>query len=167
MATGFRVEKDSLGTLQVPSGAYYGVQTARAVENFPVSGYRAHPALILAYVHIKRAAAEVNNHLGMLDKRRRDAIVKACDSVLNDAQKLLKRDPFGKDRSGTLLDEWVIDVYQAGAGTSFNMNTNEVLANLANERFGKDAEEKERGTYKFVHPNDHVNMAQSLSLIHI
>src|SRR5690606_23159652 len=112
-------------TLKVPADAYYGVQAARAGANFPISGMRAHPALILAYVQIKRAAAVTNHKLGMLDKPRADAIVKAADLVLADAAKLLKADPQAVDRSGNLLDQWVIDVYQAGAGTSFNMNTNE------------------------------------------
>ncbi|MCB1221240.1 MAG: aspartate ammonia-lyase [Planctomycetales bacterium] len=161
MSAKFRTEKDSLGTLQVPADAYYGVQAARAVANFPISGMRAHPALILAYVQIKRAAAVTNLKLGMLDKPRADAIIKAADLVLADAAKLLKRDPQAVDRSGNLLDQWVIDVYQAGAGTSFNMNTNEVLANLANEKYARKAADKARGSYSFVHPNDHVNMAQS------
>ena len=123
MSAKFRTEKDSLGTLQVPADAYYGVQAARAVANFPISGMRAHPALILAYVQIKRAAAVTNLKLGMLDKPRADAIIKAADLVLADAAKLLKRDPQAVDRSGNLLDQWVIDVYQAGAGTSFNTTT--------------------------------------------
>ncbi len=161
MSAKFRTEKDSLGTLQVPADAYYGVQAARAVANFPISGMRAHPALILAYVHIKRSAAVTNSKLGMLDKPRAEAIFKAADLVLADAAKLLKADPQAVDRSGNLLDQWVIDVYQAGAGTSFNMNTNEVLANLANEKYAKKAADKARGGYSFVHPNDHVNMAQS------
>ncbi|MCB1217722.1 aspartate ammonia-lyase [bacterium] len=161
MSAKFRTEKDSLGPLQVPADAYYGVQAARAVANFPISGMRAHPALILAYVHIKRAAAVTNCKLGMLDEPRRDAIVKAADLVLKDAAKLLKSDPQAVERSGNLLDQWVIDVYQAGAGTSFNMNTNEVLANLANEKYARKAADKVRGSYSFVHPNDHVNMAQS------
>ena len=161
MSAKFRTEKDSLGTLKVPADAYYGVQAARAVANFPISGMRAHPALILAYVHIKRAAALSNHSLGMLSEPLSSAIVKACDLVLADAAKLAKSDPQAVDRSGNLLDQWVIDVYQAGAGTSFNMNTNEVLANLANEKFAKQPAQRERGSYSFVHPNDHVNMAQS------
>jgi fumarate hydratase class II/aspartate ammonia-lyase len=161
MSAKFRTEKDSLGTLKVPADAYYGVQAARAVANFPISGMRAHPALILAYVHIKRAAAVSNHRLGMLDAPLSEAIVKACDLVLADAAKLQKTDPQAVERRGNLLDQWVIDVYQAGAGTSFNMNTNEVLANLANEKFAKKPADRERGSYSFVHPNDHVNMAQS------
>ena len=140
MATKFRTEKDSLGPLKVPVDAYYGVQTARAVANFPVSGLRAYPELILAYVHMKRAAAVVNHKLKMLDKRRRDAIVETCDWILAEADKLLKQDPLGKHREGNILDQWVLDIYQAGAGTSFNMNSNEVIANLANERYGRGKE---------------------------
>jgi aspartate ammonia-lyase len=161
---GMRVEKDSLGELLVPQDAYYGVQTARAVANFPISGLRAHPALILSYIHIKRAAAQVNLELGMLDKRRCEAIVKTCDMLLAEAAKARRpytEQPTGYDLSGSLLAQWVLDAYQAGAGTSFNMNSNEVIANLANERYGKTAAEKARGSYAFVNPNDHVNMAQS------
>ncbi len=146
-----RTEKDSLGELEVPASAYYGVQTARAVFNFPISGIYPSDqaygsgALIEAYVHMKRAAAVVNHNLGMLDKPRCDAIVSACDHVL----------------SGNLREQWVVDAYQAGAGTSFNMNTNEVLANYANEQFAPTPADKKRGAYTFVNPNDHVNMAQS------
>jgi len=161
MLSGYRKETDSLGELKVPADAYYGVQTARAVANFPISGMRAYPALINAYVLIKRCAAVVNNDLGMLDKRRRDAIVKAADWIIKEIVRLEKKDPEGIERGGHIIEHWPVDVYQAGAGTSFNMNTNEVIANLANERFGKTDEEKERGSYIFVHPNDHVNMAQS------
>src|SRR6185369_3371212 len=114
-----RAEKDSLGTKEVPADAYYGVQTLRAVENFPVSGLKAHPRLIFAYVSIKKACALANRDLGELDKAKADAILKACDKILSD------------------LPSWqgsfVVDVYQAGAGTSFNMNTNEVITNLALE----------------------------------
>jgi fumarate hydratase class II len=159
--TTYRNEKDSLGVLKVPADAYYGVQTQRAVENFPISGIRTYPELIMAYVHIKRAAAEVNRDLGMLDKRRADAIIKAADWILKEAGRLIKKDPQGTDRGGHIIDHWVLDIYQAGAGTSFNMNTNEVIANLANERFGRTPDEKPRGSYRFIHPNDHVNMAQS------
>ena len=135
-----RIEKDSLGPLEVPEDAYYGVQTARALENFPVSGIRPHPEFVHAFVLIKKAAARVNRDLGMLDARRAEAILKACDEVLD----------------GRLLDQFVVDVYQAGAGTSHNMNTNEVLANRAIELLGGA-----RGDYSVIHPNDHVNMAQS------
>lgn len=165
-----RIEHDSLGELPVPVDAYYGVQTARAVANFPISGLtpsllagareaalmhgRPDPgpgygALVLAYLHIKRAAAVVNCELGMLDKPRSEAIVKTCDIILDE------------HKGHALRREWVVDAFQAGAGTSFNMNTNEVIANYANEQFAKKAEDKARGAYSFVNPNDHVNMAQS------
>jgi aspartate ammonia-lyase len=136
----FRIERDPLGEKPVPQDAYYGVQTARALENFPISGLRAHPELVRATVLVKRAAALANAELGRLDAEVATAIVAAADEVL----------------SGRHLDQFVVDVYQAGAGTSHNMNTNEVLANLAGERLG-DA----RGSYARVHPNDHVNMGQS------
>ncbi len=140
MAEGFRTERDPLGELSVPADAYYGVQTARAVENFPISGLRAPRDLIVATILIKKAAAETNAALGRLDRDVAAAIVKAADEMLG----------------GALLDQFVVDVYQAGAGTSHNMNANEVLANRAGEILGET-----KGTYKRVHPNDHVNMGQS------
>src|SRR3954471_7068960 len=135
-----RTEKDPLGTLEVPDDALYGVQTLRAVQNFPISGLRPLPAFVDATVRIKRAAALTHKDTGRLEARLADAIVKAADEVLA-----------GKHR-----DQFVVDVYQAGAGTSHNMNVNEVLANRANEFLGA-----RRGAYSPVHPNDHVNMAQS------
>jgi fumarate hydratase class II len=135
-----RVEHDPLGAVEVPADAWYGAQTARAVANFPISGLRAHPRIIDAVVRIKRAAASVHRGTGRLDAPRADAIIAAADEVLGGAHR----------------DAFVVDVYQAGAGTSLNMNVNEVLANLANHRLGGA-----RGTYDPVHPNDHVNMAQS------
>jgi aspartate ammonia-lyase len=135
-----RKERDPLGEYQVPAQAYYGIQTARALENFPISGLRAPAELVVATVLIKKAAATANVALGRLDKRIGDAIVRAADEVL----------------AGSLRDQFVVDVYQAGAGTSHNMNTNEVLANRAAELLGGT-----RGEYKLVHPNDHVNMGQS------
>jgi aspartate ammonia-lyase len=135
-----RKEKDPLGTLDVPTEALYGVQTLRAVQNFPISGLPPLPAFINATVQIKRAAALTHKETGRLEPRLADAIVKAADEVLA-----------GKHR-----EDFVVDVYQAGAGTSHNMNCNEVLANRANEILGG-----ERGSYSPVHPNDHVNMAQS------
>lgn len=135
-----RQEKDSLGIKEVPEQAYYGVQTVRAVENFPISGLRAHPTFIDATVLIKKAAARVNAELGLLEKEKAQAIIQAADEVL----------------TGKLRDQFVVDAYQAGAGTSHNMNVNEVLANRANEILGG-----KRGVYDLVHPNDHVNMAQS------
>ncbi len=135
-----RTEEDSLGKKQIPKDAYYGVQTARAVENFPVSGFKAPPVFVYAYVMVKKAAATANMRVGWLDKEVGGAIIRACDEVLG----------------GKLLDQFVVDVFQAGAGTSFNMNVNEVLCNRALELLGK-----EKGDYKAVSPNDHVNMAQS------
>src|SRR5712691_8225337 len=140
MAEGFRSERDPLGELQVPANAYYGVQTLRAVENFPISGLRAPADLVVVTILIKKAAAEANAALGRLDRHVAAAIVKAADEIL----------------SGRLRDQFVVDVYQAGAGTSHNMNANEVLANRAGEILGEP-----RGTYRRVHPNDHVNMGQS------
>jgi aspartate ammonia-lyase len=135
-----RTEKDPLGTLEVPTDALYGVQTLRAVQNFPISGLKPLPAFVDATVRIKRAAALTHKETGRLEAKLADAIVKAADEVLA-----------GKHR-----DQFVVDVYQAGAGTSHNMNVNEVLANRANEILGG-----KRGAYSPVHPNDHVNMAQS------
>src|SRR5919198_1754757 len=136
----YRIERDPLGELRVPADAYYGVQTARAIENFPISGLRAPSDLVTATVLIKKAAAEANAALGRLDPSIAHAITAAADEIL----------------SGRLRDQFVVDVYQAGAGTSHNMNANEVLANRAAERLGEA-----RGTYARVHPNDHVNMGQS------
>src|SRR5689334_10897461 len=138
MAT--RVERDPLGELHVPAEAYYGVQTQRAVENFPISGLKAPAALVTATVLIKQACARANAGLERLDAAVADAIVRAADEIL----------------SGQLRDQFVVDVYQAGAGTSHNMNTNEVLANRSGELLGQA-----KGTYTRVHPNDHVNMGQS------
>jgi len=138
--TGTRTEKDSLGEKQVPADAYFGVQTLRAMENFPISGMRAHPALITAHATVKKAAALTNREIGNLDGRIADAIIGACDELIE----------------GRLRDQIIVDVFQAGAGVSFNMNCNEVLANRAIEILGGS-----RGDYKIVHPNDHVNMAQS------
>jgi aspartate ammonia-lyase len=136
----FRTERDPLGEYDVPADAYYGIQTARAVENFRISELRAPADLIVATVLIKRAAAEANQALERLDARVARAIVQACDEIL----------------SGALRDQFVVDLYQAGAGTSHNMNTNEVIANRAAEILGGS-----RGDYSLVHPNDHVNMGQS------
>src|SRR5262245_28231930 len=136
----FRTERDPLGQLNVPADAYYGIQTARAVENFSISGLKAHPDFVTATILVKKAAAEANRALGRLDPPVADAIVAAADEIL----------------AGKLRDHFVVDVYQAGAGTSHNMNANEVLANRAAELLGEP-----RGTYTRVHPNDHVNMGQS------
>jgi aspartate ammonia-lyase len=135
-----RIERDPLGERAVPADAYYGIQTARAVENFPISGLRASSALIDATVLIKKAAARANVALGRLEGQIGDAIARAADEILG----------------GALRDQFVVDVYQAGAGTSHNMNANEVIANRASELLGGN-----RGEYRLVHPNDHVNMGQS------
>ncbi len=136
----FRIERDPLGEKPVPSEAYYGIQTVRAVENFPISGLRMPADLVTATVLVKKCAAEANVALGRLAADVGAAIIAAADEVL----------------SGKLRDQFVVDVYQAGAGTSHHMNVNEVLANRAGEQLGEA-----RGTYRRVHPNDHVNMGQS------
>jgi len=135
-----RTERDPLGTLEVPAAALYGVQTARAVANFPISGLRPLAPFVVAQVWIKKAAALTHRETGRLEPRLADAIAAAADEVLD----------------GQHREHFVVDPYQAGAGTSHNMNVNEVLANRANELLGG-----ERGRYAPVHPNDHVNMAQS------
>jgi aspartate ammonia-lyase len=140
MAEKKRLEKDSLGKLNVPEMAYYGIQTLRASENFPISGLKAHPSLVDAIVFIKKSAALANHELGGLDKKMADAIVKACDEILR----------------GKFRDQFIVDVFQMGAGTSFHMNCNEVLSNRAEEIMGG-----KKGEYRLVHPNDHVNMGQS------
>ena len=135
-----RIETDPLGKKAIPKNAYYGIQTLRATENFPVSGIKAPVVFIRAYVLVKKAAALANAEVGWLDQKTAKAIVQACDEIL----------------AGKLLDQFMVDVFQAGAGTSFNMNVNEVLANRALEILGKA-----KGDYKSVNPNDHVNMGQS------
>ena len=140
MTNDTRTEKDPLGPLPVPSDALYGVQTIRAVQNFPISGIRPLWPLMRSQIWIKKAAALTHRETGRLDARSADAIVRAADEALD-----RKHDA-----------QFIVDPYQAGAGTSLNMNVNEVLANRANEILGG-----KRGEYKPVHPNDHVNMAQS------
>jgi aspartate ammonia-lyase len=135
-----RREKDPLGTLDVPAEALYGVQTLRAKQNFPISGLKPLEAFVTAQVQIKKAAAQTHKETGRLDAKLADAIVQAADEVLG----------------GQHREHFIVDPYQAGAGTSHNMNANEVLANRANELLGG-----KRGEYTPVHPNDHVNMAQS------
>jgi aspartate ammonia-lyase len=137
-----RVEHDLLGDREVPVDVYYGVHTLRAVENFPITGtpISIYPDLIRALATIKKAAALANHSLGLLDRDRCDAIVKASDEV----------------RAGKLHDQFVVDVIQGGAGTSTNMNANEVIANRALELMGH-----RRGEYQYLHPNEHVNMSQS------
>jgi len=138
MAT--RHEKDTMGTVQVPAGAYYGAQTQRAIANFPISGLKPHPALVRATIRIKKCAAQANMATGRLNPELGAAIVTAADQAL----------------AGEFQDQFLVDPFQAGAGTSHNMNVNEVLANRANEILGG-----ELGVYSRVNPNDHVNMAQS------
>jgi aspartate ammonia-lyase len=140
MSSATREEKDSLGTKRIPADVYYGIQTARAVENYPISGMRAHPTLIRAFGMVKEAAAEANRDLGLVEKRIANAIVKAAKEV----------------QQGKWNSEFVVDVFQAGAGVSFHMNTNEVIANRAVEILGGTL-----GDYSKVHPNDHVNYGQS------
>ena len=135
-----RVEHDSLGNVEVPADAYYGPETARAIANFPISGIRPLPEFIRATVLVKKAAIEAHASLGLLDRRIADAVVSAVDEILQ----------------GKLLDQFILDVFQAGAGTSHNMNANEVLANRAIELLGGH-----KGDYKLVSPHDHVNIGQS------
>ncbi len=135
-----RTEKDSLGSLPVPSDAYYGVQTQRAVTNFPISGWPMPPRFIHALGRIKRAAAQTNLELGLLDKRRAEAIIAAAGEVAD----------------GKLDAQFPVDVFQTGSGTSTNMNANEVIASRANELLGG-----KRGDKSPVHPNDHINLCQS------
>ncbi len=136
----FRNEKDSIGPLEVPMDAYYGVQTLRAVRNFPISGLPMPWAFIQAHALLKKAAALVNHDLGLLDENRKNAICRAVDEIA----------------AGGLRDQFPIDIYQTGSGTSTNMNLNEVIASRANEFLGG-----KRGDKAPVHPNDHVNMGQS------
>jgi fumarate hydratase class II len=136
-----RIEKDSLGEIEVPAGALYGAQTMRAVHNFPVSGLRPYRAFVWSMASIKQAAAMVHLDLGLLDPERARAIIQAAQEVVD----------------GRWDDHFVVDPFQAGAGTSHNMNTNEVIANRANQILGYSIDDPE----KPVHPNDHVNMAQS------
>src|SRR6058998_4361284 len=135
-----RVERDSMGEMVVPANAYYGAQTARAVENFPISGLRFPRSFIAALGTIKAACARVNAELGLLDGRLAEAIVRAATEVAE----------------GRFDGEFVVDVFQTGSGTSTNMNANEVIANRALEHLGA-----KRGEKSLVHPNDHVNMGQS------
>ncbi|MBQ4160267.1 MAG: aspartate ammonia-lyase [Clostridia bacterium] len=140
MSEGYRLEKDAIGTMQVPIDAYYGVQTMRAHENFNITGQRVHPQFIKSIVEIKIAAAMTNAEVGVLDARIANAIIRAGNEVLN----------------GKFADAFIVDTIQGGAGTSLNMNANEVLANRAIELLGG-----QKGDYSIVHPNDHVNCGQS------
>lgn len=136
----FRIESDSIGTKKVPMDAYYGVQTLRASENFHITGLKINKELIISLAQIKKAAALSNEAAGLLDKKIGDAIIKACDEIIE----------------GNLMDQFIVDPIQGGAGTSVNMNANEVIANRAIEILNGV-----KGNYKIVHPNDHVNMGQS------
>jgi aspartate ammonia-lyase len=140
--TSVRIEHDLLGDREVPAAAYYGVHTLRAQENFRITGITiaTFPELIVALASVKQAAAEANTELGLLAPALRDAIVAACKEI----------------RGGALHDQFVVDVIQGGAGTSTNMNANEVICNRALELMGH-----RRGEYQHLHPNEHVNMAQS------
>jgi aspartate ammonia-lyase len=136
----WRTEKDSIGTKEIPEDVYYGVQSLRAAENFRITGLSIHPEIINSLAQIKKAAAITNCEVGLLEKKIADAIVKACDEIIE----------------GKLHDEFIVDPIQGGAGTSINMNANEVIANRAIELLGG-----EKGDYSIVHPNDHVNCGQS------
>ncbi|MDH5649030.1 MAG: lyase family protein, partial [Gammaproteobacteria bacterium] len=140
MTKKFRSEKDSLGEYSVPDDAWYGIQTARAVDNFPISGRGPDADFIIAHARIKRAAASANFSAAWLDKTLANAIIQAADAIIG----------------GNYHEQFVVDRFQAGAGTSHNMNTNEVIANLANVALGG-----KKGVYDPINPNDHVNMGQS------
>ncbi|MFB5609338.1 MAG: aspartate ammonia-lyase [Nitrosarchaeum sp.] len=136
----FRLDEDSLGKVKIPSDAYYGAFTGRAVQQYHVTGNKAHSNLIKSFVMIKRSAAVANMKTKAIDAKRGNAIVTACDKIL----------------SGKFTDQFVIDMINSGAGTAFNMNCNEVIANVALEIL-----HKKKGQYQHLHPNDHVNMSQS------
>ena len=136
----YRVEKDSIGTKDVPEGVYYGVQSLRAAENFHITGLSMHPEIINSLAYIKKGAAITNCEVGIIDKKIANAIVKACDEILE----------------GKFHKDFIVDPIQGGAGTSLNMNANEVIANRAIELLGG-----QKGDYSIVNPNDHVNCSQS------
>ena len=135
-----RIESDSIGELEVPVNAYYGVQALRAKENFVITGHKMHPVFIENLARIKKAAAVTNRYAGVLEFDITNAIIEACQEVMH----------------GKYMEEFIVDAIQGGAGTSANMNMNELIANRANEILGGGL-----GDYKKVHPNDHVNMSQS------
>ncbi len=135
-----RIDVDSLGKVRIPSDAYYGPFTGRALKQYHVTGHASHPNLVKAFVMIKRSSAVANQKVGAIDKKRSNSIIQACDKIL----------------SGKFLDQFVIDSINSGAGTALNMNTNEVIANIGLGILGK-----KKGGYQFLHPNDHVNMSQS------
>ena len=136
----YRSDKDSLGTVKIPTDAYYGPFTGRAIKQYQVTGQRPHPNLIKSFAMIKRSAALSNMKAKALDRKRGNAIAKACDNII----------------AGKYQDQFVVDMINSGAGTAFNMNTNEVIANVALKILGKKL-----GQYEHLHPNDHVNMSQS------
>ena len=136
----YRSDRDSLGSVKIPADSYYGPFTGRAIKQYHVTGQKAHPYLIKSFVMIKRSAAVANMKTKALDSKRENAIVKACDKIL----------------AGKYQDQFVVDMINSGAGTAFNMNANEVIANVALKILGKKL-----GQYEFLHPNDHVNMSQS------
>ena len=137
---GYRSDRDSLGTVKIPADAYYGPFTGRAIKQYHVTGQKPHPYLIESFAMIKRSAAIANMRTKALDRKRGNAIVKACDKIL----------------AGKYQDQFVVDMINSGAGTAFNMNTNEVVANVALKILHKGL-----GQYQHLHPNDHVNMSQS------
>ena len=138
--TDYRTEKDSIGEKKVPEDVYYGVQSLRAAENFHITGLNMHPEIINSLAYIKKAAAITNCEIGILDKDRATAIVQACDEIIE----------------GKFHKDFIVDPIQGGAGTSLNMNANEVIANRAIEILGG-----KKGDYSVVNPNDHVNCGQS------
>ena len=135
-----RYEEDSIGRKQVPADAYYGVQTLRAVENFSITGTKLRREMINSLAYLKKACAMANMAAGVMDSAVADAIIRSCDRILD----------------GAYHDQFLVDPIQGGAGTSMNMNANEVIANIAIEIMGG-----EKGNYTMVHPNDHVNYGQS------
>ncbi len=139
---GKRVEHDFIGELEIADDMYYGVQTFRALQNFNITGDKlsSYPSFIKAFAQVKKAACLANYELKLLDEQKKDAICKACDRLI----------------AGELREQFVVDMLQGGAGTSTNMNTNEVVANLALEIMGH-----KKGEYQYCHPNDHVNLSQS------
>ncbi|MGC1708529.1 MAG: lyase family protein, partial [Nitrosotalea sp.] len=136
----YRTERDSLGEVKIPADAYYGAFTSRAINQYHVTGLRPHINLIMAFVMIKRSAAVANMKTRSIDAKRGNAIVKACDKIL----------------TGKFLEQFLVEPINSGAGTAFNMNTNEVISNVALEILGE-----KKGNDKVLHPNDHVNMSQS------
>ena len=136
----FRTDKDSLGSVKIPYNAFYGPFTGRAIKQYNVTGQKSHENLIRSFVMIKRSAAIANMKSNAINKKQGTAIVNACDKII----------------SGKFQDQFVVDMINSGAGTAFNMNVNEVIANVALKVLGK-----RQGQYQFLHPNDHVNMSQS------